>query len=241
VDGVRQSSTLRISGDAVTQRLSIIVPTLNEGDQIQATLGNLQPLRRDGVEVLLVDGGSTDATVEHARALADKLLSAPAGRARQMNHGAAHADGNLLLFLHADTHLPADAARAVIEGLSGERQWGRFDVRIDGRARLLTAVAWGMNLRSRLTGIATGDQAMFVRRDAFDRIGGFPDQPLMEDIELSKRLKRLSRPLCLSSTVTTSGRRWERWGFWRTVFLMWRLRWLYYRGVPAKQLARLYR
>jgi len=170
------------------------------------------------------------------------VVDAERGRARQMNAGAAAADGEVLLFLHADTQLPADADVAVRAALAdGRRAWGRFDVRIAGRAPMLRVVAGLMNLRSRLTGIATGDQAMFVRRQLFQRVGGFPDQPLMEDIELSRRLRALAPPCCLRQRVVTSGRRWETRGVWRTIFLMWRLRWRYWRGESPQALAEAYR
>jgi rSAM/selenodomain-associated transferase 2 len=220
-------------------RLSIVVPTLNEAEGITATLMPLQGLRALGHEVIVADGGSTDATAPLATTLADRVIAAPRGRARQMNAGAAAADGEALLFLHADTRLP-DGAAAVIEAALAGHVWGRFDVRIAGRPFMLHVVAALMNLRSRLTGIATGDQALFVTRAAFDAAGGFPDQPLMEDIELSRRLKRLGPPACLRARVVTSGRRWERHGVWRTILLMWRLRFDYWRGVPAARLARRY-
>jgi len=191
--------------------------------------------------VIVVDGGSRDATVLRARPRADAVISAERGRAAQMNAGAARANGNVLLFLHADTRLPHDADRMVLDGLhrSG-RAWGRFDVRIEGARRLLPVVAWLMNLRSRLTGIATGDQAMFVRRDAFVAAGGFPAIPLMEDIALSKRLKRASRPVCLPDRVVTSGRRWEQNGILSTVLLMWRLRLAFFFGADPGKLAQRY-
>jgi len=172
--------------------LSIVVPVLDEAGGIAATLQALAPMRGRGVEVIVVDGGSTDATVAAATPCADRVLRSPRGRARQMNAGAAAASADTLLFLHADTRLPAQADRLVIAALEGGATWGRFDVRIDGRAGLLKLVAALMNLRSRATGIATGDQAIFVRRGAFERVGGFPDQPLMEDIALSRRLRALS-------------------------------------------------
>ena len=158
-----------------------------------------------------------------------------------MNAGAAAASADTLLFLHADTRLPAHADRIVAAALERGATWGRFDVRIDGRAGLLKLVAALMNLRSRATGIATGDQAMFVRRGVFERVGGFPDQPLMEDIELSRRLRALGPPACLRAKAVTSGRRWEQRGVWRTIFLMWRLRWRYWRGESPQALADAYR
>jgi rSAM/selenodomain-associated transferase 2 len=225
----------------MTPALSIIVPMLDEAPGITAALSALAPLRQRGAEVIAVDGGSTDGTLELARPHADTALSAPRGRARQMNAGAAAARGDTMLFLHADTRLPEAADRLIAQALSRGAHWGRFDVRIEGRPAMLRTIAAMMNLRSRITGIATGDQAMFVRRSAFERIGGFPDQPLMEDIELSRRLGALGSPACLRARVTTSGRRWEARGVWPTIFLMWRLRWRYWRGASPHELAQAYR
>lgn len=221
-------------------KLSIVVPTLNEAAGIVATLASLQTLRDQGHQVIVVDGGSRDGTAALAAPLADRVLSAPRGRARQMNLGAAAANGDVLLFLHADTRLPEQAASAVQAALK-HRRWGRFDLRLEGRPRMLRVVACLINLRSHLTGIATGDQAMFMDRGAFDTVGGFPNQPLMEDIALSRRLKRLGPPACLRERVVTSGRRWESQGLWRTILLMWSLRFDYWRGVPAEVLAARYR
>jgi rSAM/selenodomain-associated transferase 2 len=219
--------------------LSIVMPALNEADGIEATLQALQPLRTRGVELLLADGGSTDGTPVLAAPWVDTVLAAPRGRALQMNAGAAAARGQVLLFLHADTRLPPLADALVRQAIAGGARWGRFDVHIEGRPRLLRVVAALMNLRSR--SIATGDQALFVTHPAFDQVGGFPAQPLMEDVELSRRLKRLGRPACLRTKVSTSGRRWEQRGVWRTIVLMWRLRWRYWRGESAAQLAEAYR
>ncbi len=221
-------------------KLTIIMPVLNEAVDIVATLEPLQALRAQGHEVIVIDGGSQDGTPRLAAPLADRVLTSSRGRAHQMNVGAAASARDALLFLHADTRLPDGAAAMVREALS-KRSWGRFDVRIAGRPRMLRVVGWMMNRRSRLTGIATGDQAIFVERAAFVSVGGYPEQPLMEDIELSKRLKRLGWPACLRARVVTSGRRWEEHGVWRTILLMWRLRFDYWRGVPAQQLARRYR
>ena len=223
-------------------RLSIIMPVLDEGEGIAGALDALAELRALGVEVIVVDGGSRDATVQRARLRADQVLSAPRGRALQMNVGAAKANGDVLLFLHADTRLPGEAERLVLDGLARSgHAWGRFDVVIDGRHPMLRLVAAMMNLRSRLTGIATGDQAIFVKRDAFQAAGGFPEIPLMEDIALSKRLKRGGRPLCLRERATTSGRRWETHGVFRTILLMWRLRLAYFLGADPAALAGRYR
>lgn len=223
-------------------RLSVIVPMLNEAAVLPRLLPQLRALKRQGCEVLLVDGGSDDDSPGLIAQAGLRVLASPRGRARQMNHGAAHAAGDLLLFLHADTRLPESALSAITQTLrSSNAVWGRFDVLIEGTHPMLRVVAAMMNLRSRWTGIATGDQAMFVTRAAFDTVGGFPDQPLMEDIELSRRLRRLSRPACIGQPVLTSGRRWESRGVWRTILLMWRLRWAYWRGAAADELAQRYR
>jgi len=222
-------------------RISIIIPALNEAEGIAGTLAPLQPLRARGHELVVVDGGSTDATVDRARPLADRVLSSPRGRARQQNAGAAVAGGGILLFLHADTLLPDGADTRVLDGLrASERGWGRFDVRLSGTHPLLRVVERMIGIRSRLSGIATGDQAMFVRREWFDRAGGFPDLPLMEDVALSRALRRMGRPLCLRDRVVTSSRRWEARGVWRTILLMWRLRLAYALGADPARLADRY-
>lgn len=220
--------------------LSIIVPALNEAGTIAETLALLQPLRRRAVELIVVDGGSTDRTAQVAGPLASRVVRSPKGRAVQMNTGARTATGEILLFLHADTILPAGADRRVAEAIEAGAVWGRFDVRLSGRHPLLRVVETFMNGRSRLTGIATGDQALFVRRDGFERVGGFPEIPLMEDLALSKALKRLGRPACLWARVTTSSRRWEEHGILRTILLMWWLRLRYFLGADPAQLARIY-
>jgi rSAM/selenodomain-associated transferase 2 len=220
--------------------LSIIMPVLDEATGIEAALRALAPLRARGTEVIVVDGGSHDNTSTLANALADRVLSAPRGRSLQMNAGAAVARGDVLLFLHADTQLPERADVHIGDGLQRSgRVWGRFDVRIEGDG-LLRAVATMMNTRSRLTGIATGDQAMFVTAQAFATVGGFPPIALMEDLALSARLKRQSRPLALRTRVTTSPRRWRRHGTLRTVLLMWRLRLRYFLGADPSSLAEAY-
>ena len=222
-------------------KLSIIMPVLDEGEGIAAALDALADLRARGTGVIVVDGGSRDATVQRARPRADRVVLASRGRALQMNAGAEQASGDVLLFLHADTRVPADADHVMLKGLERSgRVWGRFDVKIDGRSPVLLVVAWFMNLRSRLTGIATGDQAIFVRRSAFQAVGGFPAIALMEDIALCRRLKRVSRPLCLRERVITSGRRWEKKGVLNTIILMWHLRLAYFFGAEPKELARQY-
>lgn len=220
----------------VAQRLSIVIPALNEAPGIRAALMALSPLRARGHEVIVVDGGSEDGTAQLAQGCCDRVIAARRGRGAQMNAGAAAATGDALLFLHADTRLPAGADGLVLEGLA-RRLWGRFDVTIEGAHRLLAVVAWAMNLRSRLTGIATGDQAIFVRRSAF---AGFEEVPLMEDIAFSAAMRRVGAPACLRARVVTSGRRWEARGVVRTVLLMWRLRLLYFMGARPERLAKLY-
>jgi rSAM/selenodomain-associated transferase 2 len=221
---------------AARVKLSVVVPVVNEAGMVGATLHALAPLRAAGHEVIVVDGGSEDATREIAAPLADRVLIAPRGRASKMNAGAAESTGAALVFLHADTRLPARADVLILDSLK-THCWGRFDVRIEAVHPLLRVIAFAMNLRSRLTGIATGDQAIFVRRDAFP---GFPEIALMEDVALSKLMKRQSPPACLRERVLTSGRRWERQGVLRTMLLMWRLRLGYFLGTDPDELARRY-
>jgi rSAM/selenodomain-associated transferase 2 len=221
-------------------RLSIVIPVLDEAEHLEERLRQLSLLRRRGSEIVVVDGGSRDGTLAKAEAGADQALTAPRGRGSQMNAGAARARGDTLLFLHADTVLPDNADALIVTAMAGGAAWGRFDVEIAGRHPLLPILAWMMNQRSRLTGISTGDQAMFARREAFDAVGGFPDIPLMEDIALSAALKRLGPPACIADRVTTSGRRWERNGVIRTIVLMWWLRAQFYFGADPARLARQY-
>ena len=226
---------------ACVPALSIIMPVLDEAERIAAALTALAPLRARGVEVIVADGGSRDGTMDLARPFADLVITAPRGRGAQMNAGAAVAQGDVLLFLHADTTLPPGADDMLLDRLRADkRRWGRFDVQIEGQNPLLSVVSGFMNWRSRLSGIATGDQAMFVVRSAFATVGGFPDIPLMEDVAMSKRLKRVSRPLCIDARVVTSGRRWDQRGILRTVLLMWRLRLAYFFGSEPATLARRY-
>jgi rSAM/selenodomain-associated transferase 2 len=224
-------------------KLSVVMPVLNEAEAIEEALAALAPLRGRGVEVVVVDGGSRDATVALARPLADVVISAPRGRGAQMNAGAAASHGDALLFLHVDTRLPGDADALIRDGLARSGRisspfWGRFDVRIAGAHPLFPIIAAMMNLRSRLTGIATGDQAIFMSRAAFGP--GFPDIALMEDIAMTKRLKRFGPALCIPSPVVTSGRRWEKHGVMKTILLMWWLRLAYFLGANPAWLARSY-
>lgn len=223
-------------------RLSIIVPTFEEAARIAATLAALQPLRAAGHEVIVADGGSRDATLLIARPLADRAFVASRGRALQMNAGVAVATGDVLLFLHADSQLPGGGAQAIARAIARGATWGRFDVRIVGRPWVLVVVGAAMNLRSRITGIATGDQGIFVTRELFARVGGYPAIPLMEDVALCTTLKRVAgRPACLAERIETSGRRWEAHGPWRTIFTMWRLRLAFAFGADPERLERLYR
>ena len=227
---------------AGTPSLSIIVPILDEREMLSRLLEHLEPYRQAGCEVLLIDGGSRDGSDEFARLAGFTVAPSVTGRASQMNAGARLASGDLLLFLHADSRLPSGADTLVRHAIADEcYAWGFFKIRIEGESRLLPIVGFLMNHRARLTGIATGDQAIFVRRSAFERVGGFPEQPLMEDVELSKRLKRIARPALVRGHVITSGRRWESRGVLRTIALMWSLRLAYWLGVSPEILARPYR
>lgn len=222
-------------------RLSIIVPTLNEGEQALACLKQLAPLRAVGHELILVDGGSRELAREQLQPWVDQLLLSDPGRARQMNRGALAAQGDLFWFLHADSQLEEGMVEAMLSALDGTAGWGRFDIRLDGPQPLLRLVERMMNLRSRWSGIATGDQGLFIHRELFQQVRGFPDQELMEDVEISARLKRISPPHCLRQRLLTSSRRWERQGVVRTIVLMWGLRLAYWLGVSPSRLARYYR
>jgi len=220
--------------------ISIIIPVLDEEAVIRPCLDSLVAWRQRGCEVIIADGGSTDNTVDIAREHADLVVTTSRGRALQMNAGAHHASGKTLLFLHVDTLLPESTDELVYSLVSGDMQWGRFDVELSGQRPVFRIISFFINLRSRLGGIATGDQAIFVQRSLFTSIGGFPDIPLMEDIELSKRLLKTCRPLCLNSRVVTSSRRWENRGVMKTVLMMWYLRAAYWLGARPQDLARIY-
>ncbi len=222
--------------------LSIIIPALNEAANIADTLAALAPLRTRGVEVVVVDGGSVDATVALARPLVDQVIVATRGRAMQMNAGATQSRGDILLFLHADCRLPASADGLITDGLNrAQKTWGRFDVALTGEHPLLKTIGVMMNLRSRLSGVSTGDQGLFVTRTLFEAVGHFPQIPLMEDVALTKALKRYGAPLNLRHRMRVSGRRWEKHGVLRTMLLMWRLRLQYWLGTDPGKLAQSYR
>lgn len=220
--------------------ISVILPELNETTELAGALKALAPLRVDGAEIIVADGGSADRSTEITLAHADRVINAPRGRASQMNAGAAGAQGGVLLFVHADTSLPKGADRLIMQAIGTGRYWGRFDVRIEGNSAWLPIVAKLMIWRSRLTGIATGDQAIFVSAEVFHATGGFPEIPLMEDIALSQQLLRIGRPACVTATVATSGRRWETHGVLRTIMLMWWLRLRYFFGTDPHRLATEY-
>jgi rSAM/selenodomain-associated transferase 2 len=239
LDVERRQKIILTAGPALS--LSIIIPALNEADHITATLDSLQPLRQRGVEVIVVDGGSSDNTAQLAAERADRVITSARGRALQLNAGAAAARGEILCFLHADSILPDSADGLIVGELSrSRRSWGRFDVTIAGTHPMLRVIARMMNWRSRLTGIATGDQGLFMTRSLFEAAGRFPEIALMEDIALTKQLKRYGAPLCIAHRMTTSGRRWEKHGVWRTILLMWRLRLAYFLGADPDRLARQY-
>jgi rSAM/selenodomain-associated transferase 2 len=225
----------------MARSLSIVIPALDEAANLARVLPGLVA-REPAAEVLVVDGGSADdSRAAVARVPSVRWLSGPRGRARQMNAGARAARGDILLFLHADTVLPEGAGAAILAALADAGTvGGRFDVRLDSRRPLLALVGWLMNRRSRLTGICTGDQGIFVRRTVFEALGGYPDIPLMEDVELSRRLKRRGRLVALPLRVVTSARKWEREGVVRTIVLMWGLRLLYALGVSPARLHRCY-
>jgi rSAM/selenodomain-associated transferase 2 len=225
--------------------ISVIIPTLNEERSLPGTLACLS--ESTFTEIIIVDGGSTDGTLSLARDFCAntanaRVMTAPQGRARQMNEGAKASEGDILMFLHADTRLPAQAARIVERALAKPTAVaGRFNVRFDTPSPWGRVVSSFMNYRSRLTSIVTGDQALFVRRQVFELLGGFSEIPLMEDIEFSRRLQQAGRIVALRDTVVTSFRRWHTQGPLRTIVLMWTLRFLYWVGVSPHQLARVYR
>lgn len=222
------------------KKYSIIIPTLNEASGISDFLKPLQSLRSQ-CEIIIADGGSSDATESLAKLSVDIFLSTKKGRAVQMNRGAQQATTPVLIFLHADTFLPESALQFIEQGMNKGYQWGRFNMQLTGKHPFLKVISFMMNWRSRLSGIATGDQAIFVSKVVFDAIGTYPEIELMEDIALSKRLKKISNPYCIQSCVQSSARRWEYFGIGRTILLMWYLRLRYFLGTPAKELVALYR
>ena len=222
------------------KKYSIIIPTLNEAETIHDFLMPLQALREQ-CEIIIADAGSTDETKSISSPLVDQFIIAPKGRATQMNAGAEIAAASIYIFLHADTYLPEQALSLIQQGLDKGALWGRFDMQLMGQHRMLRVVSQMMNWRSRLSGIATGDQVIFITRQAFGQVSGFPDIALMEDIAISKRLKKFARPYCIKAKVKSSARRWESFGVWRTIALMWSIRLRYFLGQSPNDLAELYR
>ena len=222
-------------------RLSIVIPVLNEAEALSRILPALQNFRKRGHEIILVDGGSHDRTLAVARPLVDRYIQTVKGRAHQMNEGAEVAKNGILLFLHADSELPDSADASIAKALAGTKHcWGRFDIRLSNSDFIFAVIAGAINLKSSLSGIATGDQGIFVKKEEFENIGCYDRIPLMEDVALSKKLLRLSRPFCIKQRLTTSSRRWEKNGIWKTIFLMWRLRTAYFFGVIPEKLVEQY-
>ncbi|HAY46804.1 MAG TPA: glycosyl transferase [Gammaproteobacteria bacterium] len=228
-----------VAGARWTNVISVVIPVLREAENISTLRQSTQTFRTLGAEVIIVDGGSDDGTLDLVRSLADQLVHAPTGRAKQMNAGAEVASGQILLFLHADTFLSEEVFRESFDEIWGS-QWGRFDIRIDSSKYLYRVIEFLINLRSRLSGIATGDQAIFVKKTLFTDMGGFADIPLMEDVEICRRLKAKVRPVCLNQKVVTSARYWERNGPFRTIFRMWGIRFAYWIGVSPEYLVERY-
>jgi rSAM/selenodomain-associated transferase 2 len=221
--------------------LSIIVPVHNHARSIGQILAALKPFRDRNAEIIVVDGGSADNTVALARPLADQVIQSPPGLGRQMNEGAKVASGFIFLFLHPETQLPDDADTQVMYGRARDTAvWGRFDLRLTGRHMLLPLVARYLNWRSRVSGIATGEQAIFVQRETFFRVGGYSHIPVLEDVELSERLREISPPICVTSRVTVPGDRYDRDGVWTTLRRITAMRWRYRMGVKPERLAKRY-
>jgi rSAM/selenodomain-associated transferase 2 len=219
----------------------VVIPTLDEEDGIGACIAALAPVSAAGCEIIVSDGGSADDTRARAAAAGARVLTSQTGRARQLNAGAAAASGRWLAFLHADTRVPAAACERLLrQSREARPAWGRFDVRLSGPGAALRVIEAAMNWRSRLSGIATGDQLIFVHRDLFAAVGGFPDLALMEDVAISARLRRRMRPLCCRERICTSSRKWRRDGVLKTVLLMWRLRLAFALGADPRGLARRY-
>lgn len=222
-------------------KISIIIPCLNEEENILETLLPLQKSRQRGHEIILCDGGSTDSTITLSTPYVDKIITSNKGRAIQMNNGAASATGNIFCFLHADTIATENIDSLIISALHSNKLWGRFNIRLNNNKWPFRIIESLINIRSCISGIASGDQGIFIHSSVFNKLDGFKNQPLMEDIELSKRLKKITRPACIKDTLITSSRRWEKHGIIQTVILMWTLRLKYFLGTPVEKLHTRYR
>ena len=219
---------------------TIIIPTLNEEAEIQACLMQLQGLRAQGFEVIVADGRSLDNTPQLVEGLCDQFISAQRGRAAQMNAAVLRAKGEIIFFLHVDTRLPEKFSELIHSIKADTFCWGRFDVQLSGQHWSFRVIESMMNLRSRLTGIATGDQVIFMSKKLYREVGGFPEIELMEDIAMSRTLKNICLPLCLRQKVLTSSRRWERHGIISTIIKMWWLRFSFFIGIDPTTLSRKY-
>ena len=225
----------------MTAMVSIIVPVLNDAAVLSKLLDQLQDIRSLGHEVIVVDGGSHDDVVHVCEKRVDQLIHSASGRASQMNKGALQAKGDIFWFLHADSLIEAGCLDEILRLTQHEKVWGRFDVKLSGKDWRLRIVEFLMNWRSRLTCIATGDQGIFLTREAFNQVEGYKEIPLMEDIEISKALKKISTPFLPGQMITTSSRRWQSQGIFRTILLMWSLRLAYFLGISADRLSAYYR
>jgi len=223
--------------------LSIIIPTLNEENNIARVINDIKSsIQLENYEIIICDGGSSDKTTFIAESLCDQVVISPAGRGGQLNHGAKNAHGDILLFLHADTSLPIHFDKMITNAIATNpgKSWGRFDLRLSGEKVIFRIVERLINIRSRITFISTGDQCLFMTREIFENVNGFKHIPLMEDVDISKRLKNVCPPICIACPVVSSSRRWEEKGILRTILLMWWLRLLFYMGISPETLKRLY-
>ncbi len=221
-------------------KLSIIIPVYNEQDIILEKLKALRNICPDDIQLIVSDGGSSDETAALAKSCVDTIVSSTKGRSYQMNAGANVATGDLLLFLHIDSVLPGNYLQCLADITRSNHTWGRFDVSFTNTSFVFSLIAFMMNFRSRITGVATGDQAIFMTRTVFNKVNGFPEIDLMEDIAICKKLRKTGSPLCIKEKVITSSRRWEENGIFKTIVLMWFLRLLYFLRIHPDKLGKIY-